>query len=151
MVSGGGAFGFPPRRTISAPKRKRARYAAVCAICTTLPSSRNSGEATRCSTGSRASLRPKASLMASTSERKNRRSALWSPVRASSANLDWVIGRCKHRYMRGQMPLEAEILAIGIDRQGSGALVSIRAFGILWDVPGCPTWSTLVDWGLFGQ
>jgi phage terminase large subunit GpA-like protein len=58
-----------------------------------------------------------------------------------------VIGRCPMRYVKGQMPFEAEELAMTIDRQGTELWYVIRAYGILWDVPGWPTWSALVDWG----
>jgi len=58
-----------------------------------------------------------------------------------------VIARCPVRYVKGQIPLEAEELTMTIDRQGTELWYVIRAWGILWDVPGWPTWSALVDEG----
>jgi phage terminase large subunit GpA-like protein len=58
-----------------------------------------------------------------------------------------VIARCPVRYVKGQLPLEAEELTMTIDRQGTELWYVIRAWGILWDVPGWPTWSALVDEG----
>lgn len=57
------------------------------------------------------------------------------------------IARCPKRYLKGQIPLEAEELTMTIDRQGTELWYVIRAWGILWDVPGWPTWSALIDWG----
>jgi hypothetical protein len=62
-------------------------------------------------------------------------------------DLDRVIARCPVRYVHGQMPMEAEILTITVDKQGSQFWYTIRAWGILWDHPDWPTWSALVDWG----
>lgn len=62
-------------------------------------------------------------------------------------DLDRVIARCPVRYLQGQMPLEAELLTITIDKQGAEYWYVIRAWGILWDHPDRPTWSALVDWG----
>jgi hypothetical protein len=62
-------------------------------------------------------------------------------------DLDRVIARCPVRYVQGQIPLEAEILTITVDRQGTEMWYLIRAWGILWDHPDRPTWSALVDWG----
>lgn len=62
-------------------------------------------------------------------------------------DLDRVIGRCPVRYVQGQMPYEAEILTVTIDRQGTELWYGIRAHGILWDHPDWPSWSALVDWG----
>lgn len=63
------------------------------------------------------------------------------------ADIDRAVGRCPVRYVQGQMPFEAEILTMCIDRQGAELWYSIRAWGILWDHPERPTWSALIDWG----
>ncbi len=62
-------------------------------------------------------------------------------------DLDRAVGRCPARYVKGQLPLEPEILALTADRQGAERWFAIRAYGILWDHPEWPTWSALVDWG----
>lgn len=62
-------------------------------------------------------------------------------------DLNRAIARCPVRYVQGQIPLEAEELTMTIDRQGTELWYVIRAWGILWDVPGWPTWSALIDWG----
>lgn len=63
------------------------------------------------------------------------------------SDIEKCIGRCPVRYLQGQIPLEAEILTMCIDRQGTELWFTIRAWGILWDHPDRPTWSALVDWG----
>ena len=66
-------------------------------------------------------------------------------------DLDRVILRTPVRYVKGQIPMEAEVLTMTIDKQGDseGAeyWYSIRAWGVLWDHPERPSWSALVDWG----
>jgi len=68
-------------------------------------------------------------------------------VAIKESDIDRAIGRCPVRYLQGQMPYEAEELTMTVDRQGTERWFTIRAWGILWDVPGWPTWSALVDWG----
>lgn len=63
------------------------------------------------------------------------------------SDLDRVIARTPVRYVKGQMPREAEKLTMTVDKQGAEFWYSIRAWGIAWDVEGCPTWSALIDWG----
>jgi len=62
-------------------------------------------------------------------------------------DLDRAIGRCPYKYVQGQLPAEAELLTITIDRQGSEMWFGIRAWGVLWDHPEQLSWSALVDWG----
>jgi hypothetical protein len=62
-------------------------------------------------------------------------------------DLDRVVARTPIRYVQGQIPLEAELLTMTIDRQDEQFWFVIRAWGILWDHPEWPTWSALVDWG----
>lgn len=63
------------------------------------------------------------------------------------SDIERCIGRCPVRYLQGQIPLEAEMLTMCIDRQGTELWFSIRAWGILWDHPDWPTWTALIDWG----
>lgn len=63
------------------------------------------------------------------------------------SDIEKCIGRCPVRYVQGQIPLEAELLTMTIDRQGSERWYVIRAWGVLWDHPDQPGWSALVDWG----
>lgn len=76
-------------------------------------------------------------------------------VRNSTAikgeDLDRVIARCPARYVQGQLPLEAEMLTVTVDKQGTVFWFTIRAWGVLWDHPDQPTWSALVDWGEAGS
>ncbi|MEQ1862235.1 MAG: terminase gpA endonuclease subunit [Chthoniobacteraceae bacterium] len=62
-------------------------------------------------------------------------------------DLDRVIARTPVRYVRGQIPMEAEELSMTVDCQGEQFWFCIRAWGILWDHPEQPAWSALVDWG----
>lgn len=62
-------------------------------------------------------------------------------------DLDRVIARTPVRYVKGQIPLEAELLTMTVDKQGASMWYVIRAHGILRDHPDLPTWSALVDWG----
>ena len=62
-------------------------------------------------------------------------------------DLDRAIKRCPRPYVQGQMPFEAELLTLTIDRQDEQFWWGIRAWGILWDHPDWPTWSALIDWG----
>lgn len=64
-----------------------------------------------------------------------------------SDDLDRVIGRTPVRYVQGQLPMEAELLTVAIDKQGAEFWYAIRAHGILWDHPERQSWSALVDWG----
>jgi hypothetical protein len=62
-------------------------------------------------------------------------------------DLDRVIARTPVRYAKGQLPREAEILTMTVDKQGAQFWYVIRAHGILWDHPEQKTWSALIDWG----
>lgn len=62
-------------------------------------------------------------------------------------DLDRVIARTPVRYVKGQLPMEAEILTMTVDKNSEDRWYSIRAWGVLWDHPERPTWSALVDWG----
>jgi hypothetical protein len=62
-------------------------------------------------------------------------------------DLDRVIARTPVKYVQGQIPKEAELLTITIDKQDEEFWYVIRAWGILWDHPEWPAWSALVDWG----
>ncbi|HEX3817524.1 MAG TPA: terminase gpA endonuclease subunit [Chthoniobacterales bacterium] len=62
-------------------------------------------------------------------------------------DLDRVVARTPVRYVKGQIPMEAECLTMTVDRQDEQFWFAIRAWGILWDHPERPTWSALVDWG----
>lgn len=62
-------------------------------------------------------------------------------------DLDRVIARTPVKYVQGQIPLEAEMLTVTIDKQDEVFWYGIRAWGILWDHPEWPTWSALVDHG----
>ncbi len=62
-------------------------------------------------------------------------------------DLDRVIARTPVRYVKGQLPMEAEFLTMFVDKQKEEFWYVIRAHGILWDHPDQPSWSALVDWG----
>jgi hypothetical protein len=63
------------------------------------------------------------------------------------ADLERVIARTPVSYLKGQIPAEAEMLLMTVDKQESEFWYVIRAYGILWDHADWPTWSALVDWG----
>lgn len=62
-------------------------------------------------------------------------------------DLDRAIARTPHRYAKGQLPREAEILTMTVDKQKDEFWYVIRAHGVMWDHPDQPTFSALVDWG----
>jgi hypothetical protein len=62
-------------------------------------------------------------------------------------DIDRAVARTPVRYAKGEIPREAEILTMTVDKQGSSFWYGIRAWGVLWDHPDQPTWSALVDWG----
>lgn len=62
-------------------------------------------------------------------------------------DIDRAVARTPVRYAKGEIPREAEILTMTVDKQGTQFWYLIRAWGVLWDHPDKPTWSALVDWG----
>ncbi len=50
-------------------------------------------------------------------------------------------------YLLRQIPYRPELLTMTVDVQGNGFWWEIWAWGILWDLPGEPTFAALVDYG----
>ncbi len=50
-------------------------------------------------------------------------------------------------YLLRQVPYRPELLTMTVDVQGNGFWWQIWAWGILWDLPGEPTFAALVDYG----
>lgn len=63
------------------------------------------------------------------------------------ADLERVIARTPVRYVKGQLPIEAELLLMTVDKQKDHFWYVVRAYGILWEHPDWPMWSAVVDWG----
>ena len=63
------------------------------------------------------------------------------------SDIDRAVARTPIRYIQGQIPAEAELLTVTVDKQGTQYWFLIRAWGILWDHPDWPTWTALIDWG----
>ena len=61
-------------------------------------------------------------------------------------DLDRVIARSP-RYLKGELPREAEMLTMTVDKQKEEFYYVIRARGLMWEHPDQPSWSALVDWG----
>ncbi len=72
-------------------------------------------------------------------------------IRAGSGikedDLDRVIARTPHRYVKGQIPCEVEVLTMTVDKQRTEFWYSIRGWGVIWDHEDQPSFSALLDWG----
>lgn len=61
-------------------------------------------------------------------------------------DIDAAIARSPEYFLR-TLPRRPELLTMCVDVQGDGFWWSIRAWGLMYDAPGLPVWSALVDYG----
>lgn len=61
-------------------------------------------------------------------------------------DIDAVIARSPEYFLR-TLPRRPEMLTMCVDVQGDGFWWTIRAWGLMYDAPGLPVWSALVDYG----
>ena len=65
----------------------------------------------------------------------------------TETDVDRCIARCPKPYLRRQLPFKPEIISLGVDVQGDGFYFTVTAHGILFDLPGAPSVSALIDLG----